>query len=169
MWGGLRSLRLGCQIRETSMLIYPRPHLSHVEYIQRPSRSAPPRHRHHYGGIRILGGGHVPVQYGLRGPPRAGASRPRHTTAGTHPAGRLPHVRPTHTGSEPSRTMRAAARSGRMMTKPKIQPPNVPTTETVRTLYMQTAPAIRPIQEAHDHLTGALLADPDLPEPVRAR
>ena len=55
-----------------------------------------------------------------------------------------------------------------MMTRPKTTTPNAPTTETVRTLYMQTTLAIRPIEEAHDHLTGALLADPNLPEPVRA-
>ncbi|MBI1658077.1 MAG: hypothetical protein IS632_04800 [Thaumarchaeota archaeon] len=40
--------------------------------------------------------------------------------------------------------------------------------ETVRRLHRQTTLAIRPIQEAHDHLTGALLADLNLPEPVRA-
>ena len=54
------------------------------------------------------------------------------------------------------------------MAKPKIQSPNVPTTGMARTLYKQTTLAIRPIEEAHDHLTGALLADPNLPEPVRA-
>ena len=55
-----------------------------------------------------------------------------------------------------------------MMARPKIESPSVPTTGTARTLYKQTTPAIPPIQEAHDHLTGALLADPNLPEPVRA-
>lgn len=55
-----------------------------------------------------------------------------------------------------------------MMTRPKITTPNVPTTETVRRLRKQTTLAIRPIREAHDHLTGALIADPNLPEPVRA-